>query len=83
MRPITEITVVGAARHLVEADVDDVEKLILAAARGSLLEFAWMTEANTGKRIALNPAHVVMLREMESPETAAEGRPQPAEQVRP
>jgi hypothetical protein len=59
---ITEITVVGGERFRVEGDPKEVESLILSAARGSIMELAWMTEAATGERIGINPDHVLMLR---------------------
>lgn len=62
MANTTEITVAGGARFRVEGRVEDVERLILGAARGSIMELAWMTEAETGKRIGFNPEHVVLLR---------------------
>ncbi len=58
----TEITVVGGDRYRVDGDVKDVEAVILDAARGSLLDFAWMTEAETGERLGFNPDHLVLLR---------------------
>ncbi len=60
--PSTEITLLAGNRHRVEGEPADVERLILNAARGSLLEFAWLTDAASGEPIALNPEHVVMLR---------------------
>jgi len=62
LTPITEITVAGGDRYRVEGDPDDVAARILAAARGSIMELAWMVEAETGERIAVNPEHVVILR---------------------
>ena len=59
---MTEITVVGGDRYRVEGDAKDVERLILDAARGSIMELAWMIEAETGERIGINPESVVMLR---------------------
>jgi hypothetical protein len=41
--------------------------MILDAARGSLMRFAWVTEAETGERIGLNPDHVVMVRDLTVP----------------
>jgi hypothetical protein len=46
----------------VQGETTEVEGQILAAARGSILEFAWMTEARTGERIGINPDQVLMLR---------------------
>ena len=62
MSSITQITVLGGERHQVEGDVKHVERLILDAARGSLMQFAWLTDAQTGEPIGVNPEGVVMLR---------------------
>jgi hypothetical protein len=64
---ITEITVVGGDRYSIDGDVKAVEAMILDAARGSLMRFAWVTEAETGERIGLNPEHVVMVRDLTVP----------------
>jgi hypothetical protein len=58
----TEVTVVGGARFVVEGDVTLIEAVILSAARGSLMELAWMTDAETGERIGVNPEYVVTVR---------------------
>jgi len=60
--PITEITLVGGDSLQVQGDTTQIEGQILSAARGSILEFAWMTEARTGERIGINPDQVLMLR---------------------
>jgi hypothetical protein len=62
----TEVTVVSGARFLVEGDATGIEAIILAAARGSIMELAWMTDAETGERIGINPEHVVTLRDSPS-----------------
>jgi hypothetical protein len=62
MSSITEITIDGGERHRVEGTVKEVEQLILDAARGSIMEFAWFTEVRTGETLGINPEHVVMLR---------------------
>jgi hypothetical protein len=65
LQPVTdtaEITVSGGDRYRVEGDVKDVERIILDAARGSIMEFAWLVEAETGARIGVNPEYVVMVR---------------------
>jgi hypothetical protein len=36
--------------------------VILDAARGSIMQLAWLTEAHTGVDLAVNPQHVVALR---------------------
>jgi hypothetical protein len=58
----TELTVVGGERYRVEGAAADVERTILDAARGSIMEFAWFEDADTGERIGINPEHVIMLR---------------------
>lgn len=62
MTAITEITVLTGDRYRVEGDSKDVERIILDAARGSIMELAWMIEAETGERLGINPDCVVMLR---------------------
>jgi hypothetical protein len=59
---LTEITLVGGDRLRVSGDAKEVEKAILSAARGSLMELAWVTEAETGQPIGVNPDHVLLLR---------------------
>ena len=49
-------------RYHVEGDARDVERIILDAARGSIMQLAWFTEAETGQDLGINPEHVVMLR---------------------
>ena len=72
MTPTTEITLASGERLRVEGDAEQVQALILSAARGSLMELAWMTEAETGARIAVNPDHVLLLR---APSDAPPGGP--------
>ncbi len=55
---------VGGDRYRVEGDLQEVERQILAAARGSIMEFAWLVESETGERIGINPDHVVMVRDV-------------------
>jgi hypothetical protein len=59
---VTEITVLGGERYRVASTAKDVERAILDAARGSIMEFAWFDGADTGERIGINPEHVVLLR---------------------
>jgi hypothetical protein len=61
----TEIMLVGGERLRVDGDAREIEAAILAAARGSIMELAWMTEADTGERVGVNPDHVVLLRIVE------------------
>lgn len=62
MSTTTEITVLGGDRYRVEGDTREIERLILDAARGSIMEFAWVIEIETGQRLGINPESVVMLR---------------------
>ena len=62
MSTTTEIAVLGGERYRVEGDPKDVERLILDAARGSIMEFAWLVEFQTGERLGVNPESVVTLR---------------------
>ena len=59
---ITEIALSTGDRHRVEGDAKHVERIIVDAARGSIMQLAWLTEAETGAELAINPEHVVMLR---------------------
>jgi hypothetical protein len=62
----TEVTVVGGDRYQVDGDPKDVEKTILDAARGSLMQLAWLVESETGALLGINPECVVMLRALGS-----------------
>ncbi len=68
---ICEVLVVGGERFLVEGAIADVEAKILDAARGSILELVWFTEADTGDSVTLNPAHIVALRDARRPGTGS------------
>ena len=64
-RPITsttEITLAGGERYRVHGEAKEVERLILDAARGSIMELAWLTDDETGESVGVNPEYVVMLR---------------------
>ena len=63
---VTELILTGGVRLRVEGDPQAVESAILSAARGSLMELAWMTEADSGQRVGVNPEHVLMLRALDS-----------------
>lgn len=57
-----EITLVTGDRFRVASDVKEVERVILDAARGSIMQLAWLVDAETGTDLAINPEHVVMVR---------------------
>lgn len=59
---ITEITLLGGERHRIDGDVKAVERLILDAARGSIMQLAWLTDAATAEPLGVNPNHVMTLR---------------------
>jgi hypothetical protein len=60
--PSTELILTGGQRVQVEGDLHAVEAAVISAARGSIMELAWLTEAVTGERVGVNPEHVVMVR---------------------
>jgi len=62
----TQIAILGGERFRVREPAAEVEQLIVNAARGSIMEFAWVTDADTGERIGFNPDHVVSLRDLSS-----------------
>jgi hypothetical protein len=62
MTPITELSLATGERYRVNGEAKDVERKILDAARGSLMELAWLVEAGTGEDLAVNPDQVVTLR---------------------
>jgi len=64
--PKTEVTVLGGGCYRVGGDPKDVERRILDAARGSIMELAWFVEADTGEHIGINPECVVALRAIDS-----------------
>jgi hypothetical protein len=56
------MTVVTGARYRVEGEAKEIEQSILDAARGSIMQLAWLIEAETGADLAVNPQYVVALR---------------------
>lgn len=63
--PVTELMLTGGERLRVEGDPQAIEAAILSAARGSIMELAWMTEADSGQRVGINPDHVIVLRALD------------------
>jgi hypothetical protein len=70
--PATEVTFAGGQHLRVEGAVHDVEAAILAAARGSIMEFAWLTEADSGESVGISPDQVLMLRALDPDSDAGE-----------
>jgi hypothetical protein len=62
----TEITVITGDRYRITRDPRDVERIIIDAARGSIMQMAWLIDAETGAEIAVNPDHVVTLKAADS-----------------
>jgi hypothetical protein len=66
MTAVTEITLVEGRRYRVAGEAKAVERSILDAARGSIMELAWFTEVDSGEQLGVNPECVVMLRAISS-----------------
>jgi hypothetical protein len=62
MTSATEIILVTGDRYRIDGDVRDVERIILDAARGSIMQLAWLTEAESQDNLGINPDHVAVLR---------------------
>jgi hypothetical protein len=62
MTSATEIALVTGERYRIEGDPKDIERIILDAARGSIMQLAWLVESETGADLAINPEYVVTLR---------------------
>lgn len=58
----TEISLVTGERYRVDGDLKYVERRILDAARGSIMQLAWFSEVDSGDDLGVNPEHVVALR---------------------
>jgi hypothetical protein len=51
----TDTIVVTGDRHRVDGDVKHVARIILDAARGSIVQLAWLTDSEAGSDLAVNP----------------------------
>jgi hypothetical protein len=60
-RAVTTIVVVTGERYEIDGSPSAVEAAIVGASRGSIMQLAWVTEAGSGRSIAINPLHVVAL----------------------
>jgi hypothetical protein len=78
MTPTTEIVLVTSERLRVNGDAKVIERAILDAARGSIMELAWMVETDTGESIAINPEYVVMLRPLDQEPAGRVGEQEPS-----
>ncbi len=69
--PNSEITLSTGDRREVEGTPTEVEAMIVGASRGAIMQLAWLTDALSGERIAINPDHLVALRAAEPPTGAS------------
>jgi hypothetical protein len=58
---LTLVTMTTGERYEVNGTAESIEAAIVGASRGSIMQLAWLTEAGTGRSIAINPLHVVAL----------------------
>jgi hypothetical protein len=58
---LTLVTMTTGERYEVDGSPESIEAAIVGASRGSIMQLAWLTEAGTGRSIAINPLHVVAL----------------------
>ena len=70
----TEITLVTGDRYCVRGDSKSVERIVLDAARGSIMQLAWLVDAETGEDFAVNPDCVVILQAADSQASSSESR---------
>lgn len=63
----TLVTMTTGERYEVDGSAESIEAAIVGASRGSIMQLAWLTEAGTGRSIAINPLHVVALAAPPSP----------------
>jgi hypothetical protein len=56
-----ELSLVTGQRYSLRGTLEEVEAAIIAASRGSIMQFAWLTDQQ-GERVGVNPATVVSLR---------------------
>jgi hypothetical protein len=56
-----ELSLVTGQRFTVRGTLEEVEAAIIGASRGSIMQFAWLTD-HSGERVGVNPASVVSLR---------------------
>ena len=74
MSSTTELTVLTGDRYRVEGETKHVEQVILNAARGSIMQLAWLVDTETGEDFAVNPDCVVILQAADSQASSSESR---------
>jgi hypothetical protein len=60
--PCTEIRLLSGDLFMVEGTTAEVERALSDAARSGQSRLAWLREFGRGEPIAINPAHVIVLR---------------------
>ncbi len=58
----TEIALLTGDRYAVSGSLQEVEAIIIAASRGSIMQIAWLTDTVSGALVGINPASIVSLR---------------------
>jgi hypothetical protein len=56
-----ELSLNTGQRFMIRGTLEEVEAAIIAASRGSIMQFAWLTD-QSGERIGVNPTAVVSIR---------------------
>ena len=54
------MTLVTGERYHIQGSVEEVEAAIIAASRGSIMQFAWLTDLG-GEKLGVNPGSVISL----------------------
>jgi hypothetical protein len=58
----TEIALITGDRYEVTGSPEEVEAIIIAASRGSIMQIAWLTDKVSGALVGINPTSIVSLR---------------------
>lgn len=58
----TEIALITGDRYEVSGSPQEVEAIIIAASRGSIMQIAWLTDKVSGALVGINPTSIVSLR---------------------
>jgi hypothetical protein len=58
----TEIALITGDRYEVSGSPEEVEAIIIAASRGSIMQIAWLTDKVSGALVGINPTAIVSLR---------------------
>ena len=58
---LTLVTMTTGERYELAGSAESIDAAIVGASRGTIIQLACLTEAGTGRSIAINPLHVVAL----------------------